>query len=112
LVVLKKVCARGAFGGELGPLACIEASLNIEDKIGDLLRYLLEDLIRIDDSIFEIVGVRVLHDDDGAARLDLIEVKEALVLLAELDVLEEESNVVLGEVSMLIIEFLFDKKLL
>jgi hypothetical protein len=56
--------------------------------------------------------VRVLHDNHSAARFDLIEVEEVFVFLAELYVLEEEPNVVLGKTGMLIVKFLFGERFL
>jgi hypothetical protein len=89
LVVFEEVSAGGALGGEFGFAGSIESGLDIDDEVGDLWGDCFEDLVGVDDSVLKVVLVGVLHDDDGAAGLDLVEVEETSVFVGQLNVLVE-----------------------
>ena len=69
-------------------------------------------MVWVDDSVLLVVGVGVGHDDDGGSGLDLVVLKEVLLLLSELHVLAEETQVLLAEAGMCIVKFLLDQQFL
>lgn len=70
--------------------------MHINDQASDLWWNLLEYLIGVDNAILQIVGVCVPHDDDCAAGLNFVKIKEIFILVGEFDVFAEESDIVLG----------------
>jgi hypothetical protein len=89
LVVFEEVGAGGALCGQFGAFTGVESGLDIKDQVGDLLRGLFKDLVGIDDSVLQVVGVGVGHDDDGGSSIDLIEIEEASLLLGQFHILAE-----------------------
>lgn len=65
-------------------------------------------MVRVDDSIFSIVGIGILHDDYGAAMLNLILIKRVLVFECYFNILAEKANVLLCEMFMFIIILFLD----
>jgi hypothetical protein len=112
LVVFEKVGAGSAFRRKPRLPPCIEPRLDIKYEVRNALRHLLEDAVGVDDPVFCVVGVRILHDDDGAAMLYLVVVKGVPVFEGKLDVLAEETDVLLSEVLVLVVVLLLEQLLL
>lgn len=108
MIILEKISAWCSFWRKFGFSPNIKTGLNIQDQIGYLLRSFFKDLIGIDHSIFKMMLIRIFHDDYCATWLYLVEFEAVTIVLVELNIFKEESDIMFTKLSMFVFKFLFD----
>lgn len=83
--------------------------MNVKDEVSNILGSILKDLIGIDDTILDVMGIGVGHNDHSGSTFDLIKFKEVALFFSKFHILAEKANVVFGEVSVFVIELFLDK---